>query len=640
MKNKRPAAPPQKQPAAGVEPLEVGLRRGMQLQTAHDWQAAEALYQQLLTRFPEDNRLLTLLASLYLQTQRHEPCIEFCMRLLSANPEQADVWAMIGEACYALGRYEEALTALESVLQLRETDAASAFLAGNACMMLGHAESAQAYYQRALQYRPDYAEAYHNLGIILNQRRQWQDALSFFNKAIDLKPDYLEAYTSCGNALIELGKHDFAIAHFDHVLQVQAQNPLALNGRGVALKHLRQHALALASFDAALAARPGFAEATLNRANALLALDRHEEALEAYGAALALTPHNPQVYSNRGNAYLDLGQYDAALQDYDQALQLEPDNATVLWNKALICLVHGDFEQGWHLFEHGWEAEGPPRGYRRVCSQPLWLGDAPIAGKRLLLTAEQGLGDTVQFVRYARLAANAGAQVILEAQPALVDLLKTMGPEFTVVERGTGFEAYDLYCPYMSLPLAFETTLATIPAHIPYLGVPETAHRFEFPALADQPQGLKVGLVWSGSATHMRDAKRSILLQSLAPLMTLPVEFHCLQKELRPADEAVMASLPIQDHRAALHQFADTAALIDAMDVVITVDTSVAHVAGAMGKPVWVLLPFVPDYRWLLTREDSPWYPTARLFRQAQRGDWSAVVARVGQGLQALLDAR
>lgn len=636
MKNKRPVAPPHKQPT-GVEPLEAGLRRGMHLQTAHDWQAAEAVYQDLLTRFPDDQRLLTLLASLYLQTQRHESCIEFCMRILSTNPEQADVWAMIGEACYALGRYEEALTAFESVLQLRQTDAGSAFLAGNACMMLGQAESAQAYYQRALQYRPDYAEAYHNLGIILNQRRQWQDALSFFNKAIDLKPDYLEAYTSCGNALIELGKHDFAVAHFDHVLQIQPHNPLALNGRGVALKHLRQHALALASFDAALAARPGFAEATLNRANALLALDRHDEALEAYDAALALTPHNPQVYSNRGNAYLDLGQYDAAMQDYDRALQLEPDNATVLWNKALICLVHGDFNQGWKLFEHGWEAEGPPRGYRRVCPQPLWLGDTPIAGKRLLLTAEQGLGDTVQFVRYAKLAAHAGAQVTLEAQPALVELLKTMGPEFAVVERGTGFEAYDLYCPYMSLPLAFQTSLATIPAEIPYLRVPEAAHRYEFHTAADQgPPRLKVGLVWSGSITHMRDAKRSIPLQNLIPLMTLPVEFHCLQKELRSADEAVMATLPIQDHRAQLNQFADTAALIDAMDVVITVDTSVAHVAGAMGKPVWVLLPFVPDYRWLLAREDSPWYPTARLFRQPQRADWTAVVTRVGQELQAL----
>jgi tetratricopeptide (TPR) repeat protein len=639
MKNKRPAAPPHHKPNLSGEPLEAALRRGVQLQTAHDWQAAEVLYQQLLTRFPEDTRLLTLLASLYLQTCQHEPCIEFCMRLLSANPEQVDVWVMIGEACYALGRYEESLTALESALQLRETDAGSAFLAGNACMMLGRADAAQAYYQRALQYRPDYAEAYHNLGIILNQRREWQDALSFFNKAIDLKPDYLEAYTSCGNALIELGKHDFAVAHFDHVLQTQATNALALNGRGVALKHLRQHALALASFDAALAARTGFAEATLNRANALLALDRHEEALQAYGEAIALTPQNPQVYSNRGNAYLDLGQYDAAMQDYDRALQLQSDNATVLWNKALICLVHGDFAQGWKLFEHGWDAEGPPRGYRRVCSQPLWLGDGPIAGKRLLLTAEQGLGDTVQFVRYAKLAAKAGAHVTLEAQPALVDLLKTMGPEFTVVERGTGFDAYDLYCPYMSLPLAFATTLATIPADVPYLGVPETAHRFTWPAAAASG-GLKVGLVWSGSATHMRDAKRSIPLQQLAPLMTLPVEFHCLQKELRPADEAVMSILPIQDHRAALQQFGDTAALIDAMDVVITVDTSVAHVAGAMGKPVWVLLPFVPDYRWLLVREDSPWYPTARLLRQSERGDWFAVVARVEQGLRAFLDAR
>ena len=297
-------------------------------------------------------------------------------------------------------------------------------------------------------------------------------------------------------------------------------------------------------------------------------------------------------------------------------------------------LLAGDFSTGWR--EHEWRLKSHPE-LQRAFVQPLWLGDTPLAGKTILLHAEQGLGDTLQFCRYAPLVAAQGARVVLEVQTPLVELLRDLAGIASVVARGEPLPAFDLHCPLLSLPLAFGTTLDTIPAHIPYLHAP-SERMAAWQARLGATTRPRIGLVWSGNAGHKRDRARSIPLYALMPLFDLDAAFVSLQKEVRAADAAVLQqTAKIIDVSPALETFADTAALIAQLDLVIAVDTSVAHLTGALGKPLWLLLPAAPDWRWLTARDDSPWYPTARLFRQTDTRVWGPVVARMRAALQEMV---
>ena len=447
--------------------------------------------------------------------------------------------------------------------------------------------------QQSLAQNAKQPEVSYNLGYALQQLGRLEEALGAYTQAVTWMPDDLDAVMSRGRVRASLGQFEGAAADFAKATRLVPQSPDAWNNLG----------------------------------NVLLDLERETDAITAYDKALALRPNFTQVLFNKGKALGALERYAEAAVAYEQALALNPQYEEAKWHLSWVKLVLGDFAQGWPLFEARWTV--PQLGNQRRYPQlPQWLGKESIAGKSILLYAEQGLGDTLQFCRYVPVLQALGVKVSLAVQAPLVSLLAGQWPDVPVAESFAEVSGFDLATPLMSLPLALGTTLETIPAAVPYLQVRDVV-----PAAANRRP--RVGLVWSGSAGHKNDKNRSMALSVLAPLFALPVDWVCLQPDVRESDRAWLAERPeVVLNQPALTDFAETARIIAGLDWVVTVDTAVAHLAGALGKVVWLLLPTGPDYRWLLERTDSPWYPTARLFRQPARGDWAGVVQRLCEAIR------
>ena len=464
---------------------------------------------------------------------------------------------------------------------------------GLGLLQQGQFAAGAALLQQSLAQNAKQPEVSYNLGYALQQLGQLEEALVAFSQAVSLMPDDLDAVMSRGRVRASLGQFESAAADFAKATRLVPQSPDAWNNLGNVLLDLARETEAIAAYDKALALRPNFVQVLFNKGKALGALERYAEAAAAYESALAL---NPQ---------------------YEEAK----------WHLSWVKLVLGDFAQGWPLFEARWTV--PQLGNQRRYPQLVqWLGKESIAGKSILLYAEQGLGDTLQFCRYVPVLQALRARVSLAVQQPLVSLLAGQWPDVPVAESFADVSGFDLATPLMSLPLALGTTLETIPASVPYIQVTNAA-----PAAASGRP--RVGLVWSGSAGHKNDKNRSMALSVLAPLFELPVDWVCLQPDVRESDRAWLAAHPeVVLNQPALTDFAETADIIAGLDWVVTVDTAVAHLAGALGKAVWLLLPTGPDYRWLLERTDSPWYPTARLFRQSTRSDWAGVVQRLGEAIR------
>ncbi len=470
-------------------------------------------------------------------------------------------------------------------------------------------------------------EGLNHQGLLLLQQGQFQAGADLLAQSLAHNPHQPEVYYNFGFALQQLGLLDSAIQAYGQAVALLPNDADALMSRGHVLATQQRYVEAAADFAKAVKQVPHNADAWNNYGNVLLELAREPEAIEAYDKALNIRPSFAQALFNKGKALGALERYAEAVQAYAAALKINPNYEEAKWHLSWVQLVLGDFAAGWPLFESRWTV--PALGNQRCYPQlPQWLGQASLSGKHLLLYAEQGLGDTLQFCRYVPMLQAMGAQVSLAVQAPLVPLLAEQWPGVAIAEAFADVSPFDWAMPLMSLPLALGTTLATVPADVPYIRIPELGHA----VTNDRP---RVGLVWSGSSGHKNDKNRSMSLATLAPLFELPVDWVCLNPELRDADTAWLAqNAQAVLERPALADFAETARVIAQLDLVITVDTSVAHLAGAMAKPVWILLPTGPDYRWLLEREDSPWYPTARLFRQAERGDWSGVVSRVAKELK------
>ena len=496
----------------------------------------------------------------------------------------------------------------------------------------GDLAKAERLHTALLQHHPDNFDALHGLGQINYQRGRLDAALALIQAALRSDFTRVDGFASLGLVFHALRDFARALVSYDEGLRLEPDDGELLNRRGVALLELKRPDEALASFDRLLAAAPAHLDALGNRGNALLKLNRVAEALAAYDRALQLAPKNAQLLTNRAVALRRLDRPHEALMSATSALLCKPDFAQARFVESVARLTMGDFTRGWDCYEARWQV-GWLASQRRDFAAPLWKGKESLAGKTILLHAEQGLGDTIQFVRYAPLLAARGATVVLEVQQPLVRLLTRLPGVAAMVARKAPLPRYDYHCPLLSLPFACTTTLATIPAEIPYLAAAD-ADVASWRALL--PQRRRIGLVWSGERSHDNDLNRSIRLETLAPLLDLPgIAFVSLQHEVREEDAALLqgrsdALLPIGPK---FKDFADTAAVIAALDAVIAVDTAVAHLAGAMGKPLFLLLPFAADFRWLRERADSPWYPTARLFRQPQFGDWDSVVKILRQEL-------
>jgi Tfp pilus assembly protein PilF len=476
-----------------------------------------------------------------------------------------------------------------------------------------------------------------DLGLAFNAQKQHQKALESFDLAIQLQPDFFEAHSNRGAMLAALGRHEDAIESYRKALTIRPDFADAHCNLASALTQLRRYDEALASLDRALALRADYPDALYNRGNALKPLQRYEEALASYDRAIALQPNHADTHNNRGQVLRELERYDEALASYDRALALRPKHVMAHCNAAALRLLTGDFERGWSHYEWRWLKKSVIPTKRNF-SQPAWNGRDPIAGKTILIHSEQGLGDTIQFCRYVPLVAARGARIIFEVQKTLQTLMTSLGSGGQIVPKGDPLPAFDLHCPLVGLPLAFGTRLETIPSTTGYLSAP-AQHVTAWQSRLEGKPRPRIGLVWSGNPGHERDRERSIGLHEFLPLLdALAAEatIVSLQKDVRAEDAAFLkARADILDSGDALENFSDTAALISQLNLVISVDTSVAHLAGALGKPVWILLTYFPDWRWLLGRDDSPWYPTARLFRQDQSRTWGGVIARVRQALLA-----
>jgi hypothetical protein len=402
--------------------------------------------------------------------------------------------------------------------------------------------------------------------------------------------------------------------------------------------HARQHdfATAVSLLKRAVFLNPNYLDAYKNLARALGDLRRYDQAVNYYDRAIALHPTDAEAHCNRGFMLYHLGDFTAALCAFFKAIELRADYADAYHNISLIKLLLGDYEDGWRLFEWRWRSTTFQD--TRPLREPLWEGSASLAGKTILVYAEQGAGDTIQFCRYVPLVAELGATVLLEVQQPLLRLMTTLrlSGAGAIFAQGFTRPSYDFHCPLMSLPVAFKTTLDSIPATVPYLSV-DTPNLHQWQVRLGQKSRPRIGLVWSGAFGHKNDANRSIALSIFKSFLHHECDYHSLQKEVRPADLPFFSSSNILCHAENLADFTDTASLVSEMDLVISVDTSVAHLAGALAKNVWVLLPFVPDYRWLMERDDSPWYPTARLFRQPCLGDWNSVINKVESSLAAFI---
>src|SRR6266446_2169575 len=493
----------------------------------------------------------------------------------------------------------------------------------------GQAGEAYRLITAALAVNPRAADAWVNLGIVLHALKRDQEALESFDKALALKPGDADALSERGNALLALGRAQDALAAFDEALALVPGHAQAKLNRGLALAGLGRHEEAIADFEAASATPPGSPAAHYNRGISLFNLGRYAEAVTAYDRALSLAPDHVKALNNRGFALQALNRHDEALASYSKALELRRDFADAHFNQAIALLTIGDFRRGFEKYEWRWRRTGMP-AQRRSYGRPLWLGEYPLRGRTILLHAEQGLGDTIQFARYIALLARAGTRVVLEVQPQLKALLGQTEGVAAVVARGAQLPAFDVHCPLGSLPLAFKTEAATIPSTCPYLAA-DDAHIGKWRPRLEAIARPRVAVAWSGNPEHMNDRNRSIPLSRLAPLWSAgTARFLAVQRELRSGDAELLAQEPrVIQIGTQLDDFADTAAVFALVDLVVTVDTSVAHLAGAMGRPVWVLVPFSPDWRWTRSGESSRWYPSARLFRQPSLGDWDSVIQRL-----------
>lgn len=520
-------------------------------------------------------------------------------QLVQADPGHFDSQHMLGLACYQRGAHADALHHIDLAVGINSSVAAAHNHRGAALMALG----------------------------------RWNEALASYGNAIAIDPGDVGAHYNRANLLKELGRFAEALVDYDRGLALAPGNADLLNSRGMVLRALKRFNDAVASYDRALAVDPHRADVHCNRGNALIELNRIEDALATANRAIAIDPQLPQAFNLRGNALQDMRLFADALASYDRAIAIKPDYAEALWNRGMCRLLVGRWAEGWADYEWRWKIDRGARG-GRTFPQPQWDGRADLAGKTILLHAEQGYGDTLMAVRYVRQVIARGAAVVLEVPAPLRELLAEFGGAAQVVTQGHPLPAFELHCPLMSLPLAFQTTVATIPSDSPYLSVPR-AQAEQWRQRLPKTGRPRIGLSWGGRLEFPRDRERSIGLRPLLPILArTDAQFVSIQRDLRDGDAEILRAHPEVTHLGdAIQTFADTAAIMAELDLIISSDTSVVHLAGALGRPVWILLAYVPDWRWLLDRTDCPWYPSARLFRQTQRSNWSRVVKDVEQAL-------
>jgi tetratricopeptide (TPR) repeat protein len=552
--------------------------------------------------------------------------------LLAIDPVHAEAWYKQGNVFKALNRLSEALTSYQRAIELRPQYAAAHCNRGAVMLALGRAQEALCEFQKAVAIDPNDAIVQYNLATAQHSLNQFAAAHEGYGKAIELKPGYTEAYFARGRLHEQSARWQEALIDYDRVLAGQPMFSQANFHHANVLVQFKRWEEALASYDRAVACDSQHVVAHLHRGNVLRQLQRWDEALSSYNRAIAIEPDRVDGYFNRGVLFEQLKRFPEAIASFERAIAINPEFAPAQYNRALVLLATGDFVRGFENYEWRWKNRGTPLDPAKFHgAAPLWFGQESLERKTILVFSEQGLGDTLQFCRYVRLIAGLGAKVILEVQQPLAGLLADIEGASAVIPRGGVAQDYDYKCALLSLPLAFKTTLQTIPSRPKYLDC-DAARVARWKARLGPRTRPRIGLAWSGNAQYPNDEQRSMPLATLIAHLPREFEYFCLQTDIRANDRETLDANPfIADYSS---DFMDTAALCECLDLVISVCTSMAHLAGALGRPVWVMLAYNADWRWLEDRDDSPWYPSATLYRQVTIGDWSGVAARIGEELR------
>lgn len=619
---------------AGVDPMaeQAKLQQAVSLHQMGQLPLAQALYEDVLRTNPRQVDALHLLGIVASQRGDYKRAADLIGKAIKFYPKNPAFHFNRGLALQGLKKCSAAVTCFDAAIAIQPNYAEAYFGRGNAQVELKQFDAAVASFDRAISINPHFVDALVNRGNALKEQKKFDASLASYNRAIELRPDRVDAYFNLGVAYQELDQFDAAIASYNRAIVLKSDYAAAYSNRGNALRELKQFDEAIASYDRAIAIAPEFAEVHYNRGVALHDLNRFEDSIASYDRAIAIRPNYVEAYSNRGNALKELRKFDSAISSFDQAIAIDPEYAEAYFNKSVALLLAGDFGGGWKLYEWRWRRStftSPKRDF----TQPLWLGRESLSGKTILLHSEQGLGDTIQFCRYASSVAALGARVIMEAEKPLVRLLMGVAGVTEVIEKGNPLPAFDCHCPLLSLPLAFDTNLDSIPHAKRYLNA-DTGDLSHWAERLGEKTKPRVGLVWSGSVANTNDRNRSILLAHLLSRLPTNCQYVSLHKDVRDVDKLTLDAYPDVLHFGnEQRDFADAACLCELMDVVIGVDTSVAHLSGAMGIPTWILLSHVADWRWMLDRADTPWYEKVRLYRQARIDDWDDVFSRIGTDL-------
>jgi tetratricopeptide (TPR) repeat protein len=496
-------------------------------------------------------------------------------------------------------------------------------------------------FAKAIQLKPGYAEAFNNRGVTLHKIRRFEEALQDYAKAIALKPDYAAAFNNRGITLHELRRFDDALTSYEKASELQPDYAEAFNNRGLTLQELRRLDEALQSYDAAIALSPDHVDAFNNRGNALKDLKRFDEALESYDKAIALNPEYAEAFNNRGITLQELMRLDEARKNYDKAIALRADYADACLSRSLLSLLESKFIEGWADYE--WRKRIDGLSKTQSFSAPPLNSVSDLENKVVLVQSEQGLGDTIQFCRYIPMLIEAGAHVLFSPQRQLRSLMSSLNNRIEFVDVAVSEACFDCYAHLMSLPMIFSTEVGNVPASVPYLRA--DACRVETWRRKIGSSGLKIGICWQGSVNKV-DAGRSFPVSLFKEISLIPevrlISLHKGEgeKQLMALPSGMSVETLGKEFDCGDQAFLDTAAVMMNMDVIITSDTAIAHLAGALGVPVWVALKHVPDWRWMLDRKDSPWYPTMRLFRQRAFDDWKSVFDEIETELRSLIRQR
>jgi len=643
---------------------------------SNNLEAAVREMSKAITINPIDPNVLVNRANVYMSMGHFDKALLDISKSLDLAPQNPSAYFLQGNSQKALNKTEDAITSYKKAINLNQNFAEAYVNLGNAYKDIGQLDLALKAYDLSLEIRPDLAFTHYNRGVLLESLKKFSEAIDSFNVAISLNPNYAAAHTNKGNALAELQQYDEAVSSLMQSLEIDNSNEITYYNLGRVLEKINKVDESIDCYNKAIAINPDYYEAWINRGNnyeklnelinalydfnqaininensddayynrgnVFYKMSRFKEALDSFDKAIQLQTIHNDVFINRGNTLQELRKYEEALVDYDRAISLDAEDAEAYWNKSLAMLALGNLKEGWGLYEWRFKSEAYI-DTRNGIDGPAWTGKESLQNKTILIHSEQGLGDTLHFCRYIRYLEEIGAKVIFQVQKPLTNLLKNLKGVSQIIPKGSELPRYDFNCALMSLPLAFNTTIESIPNQIPYIDsdaelVSKWSNYFG-------QSGYKIAICWQGSTQGKVDVGRSFPVQMFEGIARIKgVRLISLQKnegaeQLDNLPPGMKVEKLPENFDEGPNAFLDSAAIMKCVNLVITCDTSLTHLAGSLGVKTWLPLQFASDWRWLLYRDDSPWYPKHRLFRQSDLADWKGVFHRMECALQDCLSS-